>query len=337
MAKETRLGELKNHIKEKNPRPLYLMYGEEEYGKRIYLKKLEELVDDGGFSDFNRIVIDGKTANFAEYDDAFESFPMMSEKKLILIQNSGIFYKANEEQKAYWDKRLSNIPEYAVVIFDEKEVDKRSALFKKISKTGVDVEFGFISETELVTWVGREVLKSGKKMSKGDIEYFVSICDDGMANIKNELDKLIDYCPETISRAAVDKVVSKAVGVKVFELTDCIMTKNTDGALAILRDIKTVKESAFKILYLLLSAFDKMLHASILLSEGESYNEIASKLGVAPFIAKKYANSARGFGQNYLCDRITEVAEIDFSIKNGDITEWEALEQYVMECCEKLG
>ncbi len=337
MAKKSRLSELKTHLKEKNPQKLYLMYGEEAYGKKLYINRLCELVDDSGFSDFNKIVLDAKDASFTEIDDSIESFPMMTDKKLVIIRDSGIFKKSNEEQREYWTKRINDIPEYVVLIFDEHEVDKRSALYKKAAKLGVDVEFEYMNETELVTWVEREVLKERKKIAKDVAQYFVSICDEGMANIKNELDKLINYCDDVITKTDVEKIVSKAVGVKVFELTDCMMSKNANGALSILKDLKTAKEPAFKILYLLSSTFEKMLRCSLMLSEGQSYAEIASKIGVAPFIAQKYANSARGFGENYLADRVIEVAQIDLAIKNGETGDWDALEKYVLDSCEKVG
>ncbi|MBQ3038009.1 MAG: DNA polymerase III subunit delta, partial [Clostridia bacterium] len=221
-------------------------------------------------------------------------------------------------------------------IFDEKEIDKRSALYKKVSKLGVDVEFEYLNETDLVTWVEREVLSEHKKIDKSVAQYFVSICDEGMANIKNELEKLISYCGETITKTDVDKIVSKAVGVRIFELTDCIMAKNVNGALTILRDLKTVKEPAFKVLYLLSSTFDKMLKCALLMAEGNNYNDIAQKVGLAPFIVRKYTDSARGFGENYLMDRIIEAAEIDFSIKSGEVSDWDALEKYVLDSCEMV-
>lgn len=338
MAQPTsKLPELKKQIKENNVNGLYLFYGDEIYVKNTYLRKLTELIDDGGFEDFNRIIIDGKNTSFSEIDDAIESFPMMSDKKLVLIKDSSIFHKANDEQKEYWTKRLSNLPEYIVLIFDESEVDKRNSLYKLIAKNGLDVEFLYMSETELVTWVGREVLNEKKTISKDVAEYFVSLCDEGMSNIKNELDKLLNYCDERITKADVDKIVSKSVNVRVFELTDSLMSKNANKALSILNDLKTIKEPAFKILYLLSSTFDKMLRASLMLSDGSNFSDIAKTVGIAPFLAKKYTSSARGFGENYLVGRIIEVAEIDLAIKNGEIGDWDALERYVINACEKIG
>ena len=336
MAKTDGFTELKKQIKENKLSGLYLLYGQEVYIKENYIKKMTDSIDDCGFPDFNRIVIDGKSMTLSEVDDAIESFPMMSEKKLIIIKDSGIFQKATEEQKEYWVKRLENLPDYVVLIFDEEGTDKRGILYKRAAKTGLAAEFNYMSVSDLVTWVSREVMNAKLKISKDVAEYFVSVCDEGMSNLKNELDKLLNYCDEQITKTDVDKIVSKAVGIRVFELTDCIMAKDADGALKILFELKTVKESAFKLLYLLSSSFDKMLKCALLLSGGDNYNDIAAKIGTAPFIAKKYANSARGFGENYLVDRIIEVADIDLAIKSGEIDEWSALEKYVINACEKI-
>ncbi len=336
MAKTDALTELKKQIKANEIKGLYLMYGDESYMRESYVKKISSIIDDCGFPDFNKIIIDGKNLTPEIAEDAIESFPMMSEQKLILIKDSGIFSKASEEQKEYWSKRLDKLPDYAVVIFDEQSVDKRSALYKKASKVGFAVEFGYMTAADSITWVEREARNAGLKISKDVAAYFVSVCDEGLSNLRNELDKLISYCSEQITKTDIDKIVSKAIGIRVFELTDCIMAKNADGALKILYDLKTVKESAFKLLYLLSGSFDKMLKCSLLLSNGENNVSIAAKVGIAPFLVNKYSNAARGFGENYLVHRIIEVADLDLAIKNGEIDEWSALEQYVINACEKL-
>lgn len=336
MTRETGVPALKKRLAAGDVDGLYLFYGKEAYIKDSYIKKITELVDDGGMPDFNRITIDGEKADISDIDDAIESFPMMCEKKLIIIRNSKIFSKARDEIKSYWSKRFASLPDYAVIIFDEKEIDKRSSLFKTLSKTGTVIEFELLSETDTVTWVERQVLNNGKKIDKSVAEYFVGVCDEGLSNVKNELDKLLSYCDTQITKSDIDAIVSKAVGVKIFELTNHIMAKNPDGAIKILTDLKTVKEPAFKILYLLSGTFDKMLRAALLCAEGNSYADVAAKIKTSPFIAKKYAQAARGFGENYLADRIIEAANADLNIKNGLIGDWEALELYVLDSCEKI-
>ena len=334
-AKEDNFIKLKQQIKSGDIKNLYLFFGEETFVKDMYLKRMSETVPEDGFSDFNRIFLEGGEVTPDSVDDAAESFPMMSEKKLLVIKDSGIFKSPNEETKEFWQRRLADIPDWLLMIFDEKNVDKRSVTYKALAKYGMPVEFKYIKDYELVAWVAREAAKSGKKISKENAGYLVGICDSGLQNLKNELDKLINYCGEEIYKSYIDKVVSRQLGIVIFELTDAIMAKDNDRAMKILLDLKEKKESPFNILYLLSSAFDKMLQCSLILSEGGRYDEIAAKLKLPPFVARKYIDSSKGFSQEFLIDRICRTADYDLAIKQGEIDDWTALLQYVFDSVKR--
>lgn len=328
---------LKKQIKDNTLAPLYILYGEEDFLREIYVKRLINCVPDGGFPEFNHIRLAGADIPFSEYDDAWESFPMMTDKKLIHIKDSGIFSSKRstggasaEEKKQFWSEKLERISDDTVVIFDESSVDKRSALYKTAVKKGTAVEFNYLSDADLVSWIIKQCLNAKKRISKENAYYLMSLCDAGLGNINNELQKLLDFCGDEIYRTDIDRVVSKSMQVIVFELTDAIMAGNANKALAVLADLRTVKESAFTLLYLMLSSFEKMLHAKIMQSSPQG--EIASELGVAPFIARKYIESARGFSESALVRMVRRVAEIDLEIKEGRTEEWTVLEQYVAEC-----
>ncbi len=336
MAKDNGFIELKKQIREGELKNLYLFFGDEIYIKEIYIEKIRELVPDGGFADFNHITIDEKDLTFDAIDDALESFPMFSEKKLVIVKNSGIFSKPKEEVKEFWASRLKNIPDYVTVLFDETSIDKRSSLYKQIDKLGLSVEFEYLSETDMIAWLEREARNHKKIISKDNARYMVNICDNGLSYVKNELDKLINFSDTEITLTDIDRIVAKSLSIKVFDLTDAIMLKDADKAISIADDLKTVKESAFKILYLLSSTFDKMLHSKLMLKEGNTYNEIAEKTGLRPFLVRKYLDGAKKFSEDYLTDRIIRVAEIDLSIKEGQIPEWTALEQYILESVDRV-
>ena len=260
MANDTGFIELKKQIRDNKLGNLYLFFGDEIYIKDSYIKKLKDIITDGGFPDFNHIIIDDKNISFADIDDALESFPMMTEQKLVIIKNSDIFYKAKEDTKEFWTNRLKNIPEYVTLIFDENELDKRSSLYKTLTKSGLDVEFEYLSEADMVSWIEREVRNSKKTISRNNAQYMASICDSGLSYVKHELEKLINFCDTEITLSDIDRIVAKSLDVRVFELTDSIMTGNANQAISLMNDFKTVKESAFKILYLLSGTFDKMLY-----------------------------------------------------------------------------
>ncbi len=336
MAKDNGFSELKNQLKTNSLKNIYLFFGAENYIKELYLKKIKDMLVDPGMEDFNFVMLSEKNVEFAAVDDALESFPMMSEKKLVIIKNSGIFSKASEEVKEFWSSRLKNIPEYVTLIFDEAAIDKRSSIYKAVNAAGLSVEFEYLSDSDLVAWLEREARNAGKVIAKHNAEYMVSICDSGLSFIRNELDKLLNFCDKEITRSDIERLVAKSLSVRVFELSDAIMAKDADTALSLLFDFKTVKESAFKILYLLLGTFDKMLHARLLVAEGAPYAKIAEKLDLKPFIARKYLDGGKKFSDDYLIDRIMRVSEIDLAIKEGAVDEWTALEQYVMEAVDRV-
>lgn len=323
---------LKRQIKENDLKSLYLFYGEEVYLKELYEKRIEALLPDGGFEEFNHIELEGKNVTLSEYSDALESYPMMVERKLILIKNSGIFKAPSQEVKDFWTVNLSRLAGDTVLIFDEREVDKRSATYKAAVKYGFVLEFTYLGEADLVTWVLRECLESHKKITKENAYYFISLCDGGLSYVRNELDKLISFCDKEILKTDIERVVSKSVQVQVFALTDAIMNRDANQAMRVLLELKGVKEPAFKILYLLFSTFDKMLRSKLMLAQGAGNGEIAQKIGVGPYIVKKYLAGAKGFSEDSLVRMITRVSEIDLAIKEGRAEEWTLLEQYVAEC-----
>lgn len=338
-AKKNDIIVLKEQLKENKLQKLYIFYGEEEYLKELYIKKITDMVPDAGLEEFNRIIINGAAA-YEEYDNAWEGMPMMTDKRILMIRDSNIFTMTrkgdivppNEEQKKFWTEKFKRLSNDTVVIFCEKNVDGRSALFKAASKAGFAVKCEFMPVADLKAWVIKNAMKAGKKIDDSTAEYLVSVIDPGLQNLEHELNKLISFCDEIIYKSDVDRVVSKAVGIKVFDITDGIMEGNTAKVFKILNDMKTQKESAFGTLYLIYSNVEKMLHLK--LAGITNKNDAARLLGGSPWLAGRYLSGAAGFTTEALYHMVTRVPEIDYEIKSGEVTEWQALEQYIFEALE---
>jgi DNA polymerase-3 subunit delta len=328
-AKNSGLTELRKHIKDKTIGGLYFFFGDEEYLKDDYIRRLRVSLPPDPMRDFNYTKFEGAEHTPDELDGAIEEYPVMAEKRVVELVNTGFFKKCTPEMSDYLKKRFADLPEHTLLIIREKEIDKRSAAYKAAVKYGLAVECAYLSDGDLVDWICRYVMDARKQIRREDAQYLITLCDDGLHYVQNELDKLISYSGEVITQAEMDRVVSKSVNVRVFEMTDGIMERNADKALSILEDLKTMKEPAFRILYLLFSTFDKMLYAKILADEGAPYAEIAKRLGVPPFIAQKYVRGANGFSKEFLINRVCAVCELDLAIKQGTVDEWSALEGFV--------
>jgi DNA polymerase-3 subunit delta len=323
---------LKVQIKNKEFENIYLFFGEEVLLKEYYLNKLKEKILNPSLESFNYYMFSERNINLSNIADALESFPVMSDKKLIYIKDSDIFKSPKAGDIEFWEDSLKNIPSYVCLIFDENNIDKRGKLYKFVNKNGFTLEFEKQKTNDTVNWVGRLFATYGKKISLEDIHYLLLHCNEGMINIKNEIIKLSSYCydREHIIKDDIDKVCTKSIESKVFGLMDSLMEKDTEKAMQFLSEMKILKEPVVKILSIMAAQFSKILTTKLLLDKGYLNDEILKRIKVAPFVLKKYIKYSHSFSKESLIKIIKDSAETDNNIKMGKIKEWIALEVLVL-------
>lgn len=176
---------LNQDIKDRAFRPVYCLYGEEAFLKKSYKNRLIEAVlgdDRMNFQSFYE-----KETDLDEVISLADTMPFFSEKRLILIENSGLFKKDAEPLPSY----LPRMPESTVLLFVEEQVDKRNKLYKKVKELGYVTELGRQSEGELKKWIVRSLKQENRQISQAAMELFLDSVGDDMEHIRTELDKLV--------------------------------------------------------------------------------------------------------------------------------------------------
>ncbi|MBQ7974163.1 MAG: DNA polymerase III subunit delta [Clostridia bacterium] len=331
------MAELKKQLSENKLQNLYLFFGEETYLIDLNISRIAQLVPHMDFPDFNRISLNGSDCSLREIAESIEAFPMMTDRKLVIIKDSGAFRgKASAELREFYTEKINNLTDDTVVIFRESEVDKRSAVYKAAQKAGWTGEFSHLDDIDLITWVMREAKLLNRKITRENAALLISLTDRGLQTLKNELEKLAGYTEEEITAPSINKLTSRTLEAKVFDFCDCMMEKNSGKAIAVLEDLKTGKESPYGILYMLFSTFSKMLKAQILAERNEPYDGYAGELGVPRFSVKKYIDGAKKFSRQELCRILMLCVELDLSIKRGTISQWQAVEKLVLSGTERI-
>ena len=326
------LSTLKNQLKSGEYDNIYLFFGEEDFLKSYYFGMLKKNLIDEDFADFNYVVFEGAKQDFDEITLALETPPMMAQRKVVVIKYSGMFSKATEQVREYWSEKLANINDDVILIFYEEEVDKRGVLYKAVEKYGVLVECVYLEGVELINWVGRGCREAGKAIGKAEVEYLIRSCDGGMNNIKRELEKLFAYCQDKITCADIDKIVTKMPQSRVFDMVNALMKKDAKTVFARLDELKVLKESAFMVLAMLFTNFERIFHTKLLLERGQAPNTIAAAIKVSPYFVRDYMSAANGFDKRFLREILKEIARIDYSIKQGRIDEWIGVENFLAKC-----
>lgn len=330
--KDDGVNAFKEKLKSDNLSGIYIFTGEEKFARRAAVDSVRKKFEEYGFSEFNIQVFEEKAATVSAVSDYIEAFPVMSEFKLAIIKNSGIFKSASDEVKNFWIKTSENFPEYLAVIFDEDNIDGRNALAKKMKSVGIYTEFNYKTPAELAAWCGKIFAKANISITPEVLEHLIFSCDEGMENVKNESEKLIAYCEDKrqVSMEDVDLIVRKSLQSRIFEMLDAISYKNASLAYTRLNELKIYKESPIKIIAMLGRQSVMLLKTSVLLEENR-YGEIASELKIPPFIAKKYIEQARNTSTPRLSDMVNKCTDADYKIKSGITDDWTAVEVLISE------
>ena len=117
-------------IKNGTFKPVYLLYGEEAFLKQSYKKKLRAAISGDDTMNYN--YFEGKGLDVNELISLADTMPFFSERRLILIEDSGFFKSSCEDLAEY----LTQVAPATHFIFVEEEVDKRSKMYKTVKNNG---------------------------------------------------------------------------------------------------------------------------------------------------------------------------------------------------------
>ncbi len=322
---------IKEHIKSGSFSRFYLLYGSEEYLKKLYRDKLKAAVlqDD---TDINYSYFEGKAVEPRQVYAAAQTLPFFSDRRLILIENSGLF-KAQSELS----ELLEETPDSTVVIFIETEIDKRSKLFKLVKDRGTVSEMNGLDEKNLKLFVVSLLEQAGKKITEASALYLLDKTGSDMLNLCNEVDKLISYTMgrEIVINADIDAVVTTQITGKIFQMIDAIGSKQQNKALELYYELLSVREKPMSILYLITRHFNILLLSKNLQSLGHSSSSIAELAGVPPFAVNKYLAQTKNFSMQKLKDALEFGAEIEEQVKTGRMQEKIGVELFLITFSKK--
>ena len=315
-------------LKNQSYKPMYLLYGEEDYLRKQYRDKLKEALvspDDT----MNYHYYEGKDINVGEIIDLAETMPFFADRRVIILENSGLCKSGGDALAEY----LKQPAESVVIILVETQTDKRSRLFKVIKEQGRACEFVAQNEQTLKRWIASLAKQDGKKISETAAEYFLEKTGTDMANIRTEWEKLVCFAmdKEIIEPQDIDAVCTQRVSNRIFDMVAAIAEKRQKEALDMYHDLLTLKEPPMGILALIARQFNLMLQVKELQQKGMGSRQIADKVGLAPFIVQKYERQASRFKMRELKEALKACVEAEEAVNSGRLNDVLSIELLILE------
>ncbi len=321
-------------IKNRSFARVYVLYGEEDYLKRVYRHRLTKALV-GSENEINLNVYHGSGQNVKEIIELLNTPPFFSEYRMIILDECSLFNKNGDALAAF----IPQLPEETVLLIVEGKLDKKeqaSKLFKAIkTHSGVLAEQKRQRESDLMDWAVRRFYNAGKKITRPAMTALIraTLCD--METLAGEMDKLIAYTGdrEAIRQEDVDAVTCVQMESRIFDLMDTVALKQTLAALQLYRDLLGQKVSAVWILSKIAEKFNELYQVKQLRAQGFDRQSIADKCKMRDFLVTKALRQCEYFtlGQLNACLKICLRADED--VKYGRMKDVTAVEMVLLQVC----
>ena len=286
---------------------IYLLYGEEKYdlNKKITsIKKEFDKVENG----VNLFYI--TKDNIDTLKDVLTEVTFFGSHKLVIIKETNLKFDV---------EMLKDIDEDIVVVIVEESIDKRLSSYKTLSKIAQVHEFKVLDRRAMTTYVYDLLKRYNLNTTFDTADYFVEVCGLDKNNNINEIKKLVIYMDDNknLTKEIIDKVCSKTLNAKIFDVLNKIVNKDKKNAISALDDILKQKESIIKIYIMLYKQIKQMYMIKYLKQKNET--DIATKLGIHPYTFKLLNVTCDKYTLNKLKQIMYMFDEYDEKTKNGEM------------------
>ena len=316
---------LAKEIRDGAPKQIYILSGEEGYLVKYYKNALIKAIcgdDDMNFTAFN-----GKEFNYNEFVSIADTMPFFAERRLILLENTGVLSEASEEFESY----LHNMPDTTCLLIVDSSIDKRLKVYKTASSLGLFVSFSYQSEEELLPWVTKKLSSSGVSVTEPVCRAIISRVGIDMNALDNELDKLISYVGDKkyVELSDLDAIGTENYEDKIFDIVESIVYKKDKKAMSLYENLLALKVPAIKMLIILAKQYARLHTVQSIAARGGSDPEIMKAVGCSSGQVYYLRKQASSVSASYLDSMIRFANDMDESIKSGNITDTLAVDMFI--------
>jgi len=307
--------QLKKHLQNDTLFPAYLITGEDAFVRTAALKHFEKLVTD--FPDMNISVFYG-TQDAIGIIAACQTLPMVSKKRLVICHD----FKGDSTA---FENYLKNPSLETVLVFVSEKLPEN---LKKIIPSLQLVDCAKLDDDTLTRWITGKLNETNTQIERDAMHLLISYCSRDLMRISRESEKLGAFRLNAVVTASdVKDLVGADEEYKIYELSEAVITKNSQKTADIMTNMLENKMPVVNLLGALYSHFRRLLFCTL----NSQDNELYKKLGVKEYAVTMAQKQAKAFSPKklkYICD---EFHALDYAIKSGGMGDKMGLTSYVLK------
>lgn len=228
-----RFEQIKADIAARRFAPIYLLMGEENYFIDTLCELLSQNILEPSEQAFNQITVYGKDSDAGQIVNLCRQMPMMGSYEVIIVKEAQQL--RNIEKLSHYTAKPQPTT-ILIICHKEKNLDKRSALYKQCAASGEVFESIRPRDYEITAWLAKFAASKSMTLSDKALQMLIEHLGCDIAKISNELDKLIISLPEG-TKQITDSHIEERVGISKdynnFELCKAVATFDVARSLRI--------------------------------------------------------------------------------------------------------
>ncbi len=314
------LSTFKEQLKTSPESGIYLFSGREDYLKGYYISQLIHAVLPNGDDGLNYMHADYAQVRTLDITDYIQALPVFCERKLFHITALDTDSPRKDMNEIMVDL-TKDFPDYLIVILDRQTTDTqvRSSCYSDIKKAASDHVYELIFNEQdidmLKRWMARHAKAYNKTLKSDTAEYLLSITDNNMLSLRNELHKICTYTQsDTITIQDIDAVTVRTIDAQIYELADAIVAGNATKCMLFTDDLLE-KFPDTMVLASVYNCFSRLYRVALCKEQGLSSGEIGKRLDMKPGTVNKNLRILRSMSLNTVRQLIMICADADLELK----------------------
>ena len=309
--------------------PAYLISGNDRflcYSALDLIKKAANI----SLSDLNEVVVAGENCTLDDIVKSASVFPFVDTYRLVQVNNFSA--KVKEKNNALSEYLKNPLESTILVFFNLEANDAIKPFMDKI----VHIDCDKLDVNTIARVVKTKAKQSGTTIEDQAIEKLILYCNNDMARITSELEKLICYASDKqIREQDVMDLVEQDKEYQVFELSEFIAKGNKEKALDLVYTICSDSKGTFSLLTPLYNSYKRALYVAV--NKDKTDSELASLLGIKEYAVKMSKNQAKAYNPKKLKQIVDMLYEADRNIKMGKINDQIAIKTVVLNILKIRG
>lgn len=327
------LAPLLEALKTDAPLPLVYLCGKERFLIDRATEAIKSALLQPATREFNYDVLHAKEAGVPKILACVRTVPMMAKRRLVLVRDADEL--SADELAGLLRYVEAPFPE-ACLCFIAEKADLRLKFFTAFKKHGLLLKLDPLTDRQLPGFVEAEAKRLKVTLQPGAAARIAEEIGADLGQLVDALERLACYVAAgaPIRIADVEEVVATTRQHSVFELIDAVGAGDKSAALSLLAGMMALREPALRLLAMLARHIRQLWQTRDLLSQGRpGVGEVASALGVLPFVATKLMDQARRLSPLRVASMHEAIYQVDRALKISKIDDERLMEQLVLQLC----